>query len=357
MDEKISLEAIALYGDSYADKVLKGFFSGKATITGPEILTLSPIQQVNLFVISELFKAWKDETQKQKSAYFDYSHPEVKDALNTFMSVLSNHIAIDQSHFAPLFRKAVSQTLLVIFDPYDFFSLLVAGKTNKLELVSFREEIKYLRINKAPLEKMLARLEEKKITEIPGNEAFAVLDQVLEEVNFTPEDLDPYISKFSSVVPLDPASFYVKGQDAPQPVIHENKVTRQEQTNTVVQENRVTTHENKIVVEQKRVVIQENKVTEPTINERMNKVKQPAVLDNLRKISKIRDILSINQKFMFTKVLFYGDFESFSRAIDELDQLSDMNEALNYLEQHSSAWDRDSKEFHEFMELVEKRFN
>ena len=79
-------------------------------------------------------------------------------------------------------------------------------------------------------------------------------------------------------------------------------------------------------------------------------------MDNLRKITKIRENLSLNQKFMFTKVLFYGDFDSFSRAIDELDTLPDMKSALAYLEQRSAAWDRESKEFHEFMEMVEKRF-
>ena len=357
MDEKISLEAIARYGHSYADNVLKGFFSSKDKITGPEILSLCNVHQVNLFVISELFKTWKEETQKQKSAYFDYDHPEVKDALSTFMSVLSNHISIDKAHFSPLLKKAVSQTLLVIFDPYDFFSMLISGKSNKLELAPFKEEIKYLKINRAPLERMLAKLEEKTISAIPGNEAFAVLDQILEEVNFTPEDLDPYISKFSSVVPLDPATFYLKVAEPLSPAPPENKVVRQEQVNTLVQENKITTQENNIVFEQKRIVIQENKITEPTINDRVNQSKQPAVLDGFQKISKIKDSLTINQKFMFTKVLFYGDFESFSRAIDELDQLSDMNEALNYLERHSSAWDRDSKEFHEFMEMVEKRFS
>ena len=51
MDEKISLEAIALYSDAYADKVLKGFFSSKDKITWSEILSLCNIQQVNLFVV------------------------------------------------------------------------------------------------------------------------------------------------------------------------------------------------------------------------------------------------------------------------------------------------------------------
>lgn len=339
MDEKISLEAIAVYADAYAEKVLKGFFSTKDKISGQEILALCNIQQVNLFVISELFKAWKEETSKLRSDYFDYENPEVKEAQATYVRVLSNHISVDRQHFAPLLKRAVNQTLLAVFDPYDFFSMLISGKNNRLDLKIFREEIKYLKINKAPLERLLEKLESKGAQEIPGNEAFAILDQILEEVNFTPEDLDDYSNKFSTMIPLDPAAFYVKVAPAQKP---------REEAQPVLQER-------KIIVEEKKTVIHETKA-EATINDRMNHTKQPVLMDNLRKIARIKDHLSINQKFMFTKVLFYGDFESFTRAIDDLDQLPDMNTALQYLERHSSTWDRDSKEFHEFMEMVEKRF-
>lgn len=355
MDEKISLDAIALYGDAYSDKVLNEFFSSKQKITGKEILSLCSIHQINLFVIRELFTAWKEETSRLKSIYFDNEHPEVSEALSSYKRVLSNHIFVDRVHFAPLLKKAVSQTLMVIFDPYDFFSMLIAGKSNRLEISSFREEIKYLKINKAPLERMLHKLEEKGVSEIQGNEAFAVLDQILEEVNFTPEDLDEYINKFSTVVPLDPAAFYPKAPETNNETIQERKsVEPVHKTNSY--EANPSPPQMKLA-EEKRVFVNENKVKEPTINDRVNKAKQPAVIDNFRKISKIKDNLSINQKFMFTKVLFYGDFESFSRVIDELDRLTDMNSALQYLEQHSSSWDRESKEFHEFMEMVEKRFS
>lgn len=353
MDEKISLEAITLYGDSYADKVLKGFFSGKEKITGPEILSLCNIQQINLFVIHELFKAWKEETKKLKSDYFDNENAEVREALTGYVSILSNHILVDRAHFSPLLKKAVRQTLMVIFNPYDFYSMLITGKNNRLDIATFREEIKYLKINKAPLERMLKKLEEKGVAEIQGNEAFAVLDQILEEVNFTPEDLEDYINKFSSVEPLNPAAFYVKVNDSGKPA----EQVFQETVRAVSSEPTHVIKETKVIVEEKKTFIHESTSGEPTINDRMNKVKQPVLMDSLRKISKIKDNLSINQKFMFTKVLFYGDFESFSRVIDDLDQLSDMNAALHYLEKHSSAWDRDSKEFHEFMELVEKRFS
>ena len=52
-----------------------------------------------------------------------------------------------------------------------------------------------------------------------------------------------------------------------------------------------------------------------------------------------------------------SSFESFSRAVDELDQMPDIDAALKFLETQSSNWDRDSREFHEFMEMVEKRFS
>ncbi len=60
---------------------------------------------------------------------------------------------------------------------------------------------------------------------------------------------------------------------------------------------------------------------------------------------------------MFTKVLFHGDFELFSKAIDRLDQFNNINTALRYIEdEYASTWDNESEEFHEFMELVERRF-
>jgi hypothetical protein len=338
MDEKISLEAIALYGDSFADKLLKQFFNGKDKITGKEILSLSPIHQINLFVLREIFRAWKDETKKHKSLYFDHEHPEVKQALEEYMGIVSNHILVEEARFTPLLKKAVSQTLLCIFNPYDFYSLLISGKNNKLDVGAFREEIKYQKINRAPLERMLQKLEDQGVKEIAGNEAFAVLDQILEEVNFTPEDVEEYIRQFSELLPLNPEKFYVSQQPAVkaknvprEPVPHEAK------SNDVSHATKANDKKS-------------------SLNDQLS-IKQTAIMDNLGKIARIKESLSINQKFMFTKVLFYGDFDSFSRAIDELDAQSDMKSAMGYLEKYAAGWDRESTEFHEFMGLVEKRFS
>lgn len=342
MDEKISLDAIAAYGDAYAEKISKSFFSSKNKISGKEILTLSSVPQVNLFVVRELLMTWKDESKKLKSPYFDYTDAEVKEALENFMSVLSKHISVNQEHFVPLLKRAVRQTLLIIFNPYDFFSMLVTGKSNRIELPAFKEEIKYLKVNRAPLVKLVEKLEHKGLKDISGNEAFAILDQILEEVSFTPEDLDEHIRQFSHTLPLDPSTFF--------PARHPESTPSQG-----VVPGKSPGAERTFFIEES--FANESIPLRPTVNDRMQTAQRPAMYNNFQKIPKIKDHLTINQKFMFTKVLFYGDFESFSRAVDDLDQMSDMESAMKYLETQSSNWDRDSREFHEFMEMVEKRFN
>jgi len=318
MDEKISLEAIALYSDAFAEKVLNRFFEKKKSITGKEILTLCDVQQVNLFVIRELFRTWREETRKLKSPYFDYEHAEVKEALELYMGVLSQHIVIDRAHFSPLLKKAVSATLLVIFNPYDYFSVLISGTNNKLDVATFREEIKYLKVNKAPLERLLQKLHELEVSEISGNEAFGILDQILEEVNFTPEDVEPYFAQFSKIEKLSPDTFYIK---KPEP--------------------------------------QKASETQPKVVEEGHKgdKKQKATLaENFQKINSIKDRLTINQKFMFTKVLFNGDFELFTKAIEEIDRQASIAGAQKYLSQFEDEWDRESEEYLEFIEIIEKRF-
>ena len=348
MDEKISLDAITKYADAYADKVLDRFFSSRDKITGNEIKELCNIQQVNLFVIRELFKSWKEDTKKMQSPYFDYDKPEVKEALDSLMKLLSQNISISRSNFAPLLKKAVGQVLLAVFDPLDYYSMIITGKENKLDFARFKEEIKYLKVNKAPLENLLSKLEEQRVTEIPGSEALGILDQILEEVGFTPEDVDPYIEKFSDIVPLDANKLYVPKGEEPPPPPPAPKTAPQERR---AEAQPLRSKSEPLPTRQKPPV-------RLTVNEMLSRQQvRPSLAENFQRIGKIRDSLTINQKFMFTKVLFHGDFELFSQAIDHLDKLENKKAALRYIEdEHAGGWDHESNEFHEFMELVEKRF-
>lgn len=324
MDERLSLKAVEDYSEDFASKVTASFFSKKDKISGPEILKLSSVHQVNLFVVRELLRAWQHEGQKLRSPYFDYTAPEVKEALEKFQNLLSNHILINRENFQPLLRKAVSQTLFLIIDPYDFFSdildrqgSLPTGQAGShVRTADLKNDIRYLKINKAPLERLVQRMDEKKLDLIAGKEAFGLLDQILEEVSFTPEDIDKYIPEFSRVVPLKLDNLYEKKEV---------------------------------------IVVKKEKAPEPQPQPQPVAAK-PTIAEKFQKISSIKDSLTINQKFMFTKMLFKGDFEIFSQAIEKLDRLDNLNQAMKYFDDSYPEWDKESEEYEEFFELVQKRF-
>ena len=340
MDERLSPKAVEDYSEDFASKVTASFFSKKDKITGPEILKLSTVHQVNLFVIRELLRAWQHEGQKLRSPFFDYTAPQVKEELERFQNILSNHILISKENFQPLLKKAVTQTLFLIIDPYDFFSEILDRQAglptgqagSHVRSADLKHDIRYLKINKAPLEKLTQRLDEKKLDLISGKEAFGLLDQILEEVSFTPEDVDGYVSEFSKVVPLKMESLYEK-KPAP---IEVKKATPPEPI------TQPPTHQ--------ATKPPSNIATQPPSNQK------PTVAEKFQKISSIRDSLTINQKFMFTKMLFKGDFEIFSQAVEKLDRLDNISQAMKYFEDNYPEWDKESEEYEEFLELVEKRF-
>lgn len=322
MDEKISLKAVDEYSAAFSSKVAESFFSKKQKISGSEILNLCATRQINLFVIRELLKAWRLETAKYKSPYFDYEATEVKEVLTNFQNVLSNHISIAQDHFLPLLKKGVSLTVYLIVDPYDFYSDTLDKYGNgTLRLAELKNEVKYTKINQRPLEKLIQKLEEKNLHTIGGNEAFALLDQILEEVNFTPEDVEPYVAQLSEIVPLQIEKLYEKKLQPPK--------EKPKATNT----------------------------PRPIINEQLQKEPVATVGDDFQKIPYLKNRLTINQKFMFTKILFNGDFDLFNNAISHIDTLNSLDEATSYIDAHYSNWDRESEEYEEFIELVTNRFS
>lgn len=325
MDEKINLKSVDQYAQRYALQLVNSFFSKKDKISGPEILQLSAIKQVNFFIVRDLLTAWKKERDKLKSPYFDYEASEVNDALVVFQNTLSNHILIGRQHFLPLLTTAVSQTIYLILDPYDFYSDTLdkkeGGTVQKSDLIT---DVKYIKINNAPLEKLVAQLEERKLDSISGNEAFAILDRILEEVNFTPEDIGPYLQAFNQLVPLKAEDFY----EVIQSVIIKPPVPSASET-------------------QRSAPINVQKETRNTLADDLAR----------KKILQLKNSLTINQKFMFTKILFHGDFEIFSEAIDKLDRFDDLTQAMRYIYDEYPDWNRESDEYLEFIEIVETRFN
>lgn len=104
-------------------RVTEGLLSGasfsKGHVTGEEILTFAKHQQVNKFVLFQIYQDWSAHMQKMAHPYFNYSHPEVIKGLKTFQNVVSNHIQVPVEEFRKMLQQAVYNSIKLILNPED----------------------------------------------------------------------------------------------------------------------------------------------------------------------------------------------------------------------------------------------
>ncbi|MDP5139465.1 MAG: hypothetical protein NWP83_03230, partial [Spirosomaceae bacterium] len=118
------------YAKELAAKICEENFVDTDSLDGEQILSVTPVKQVNLLAIRLLYTRWQDETRRLESPYFDFGHPEVQYALAEFMNILSEFIAVRQREFEPLLVEAITNTLQLGLNPTEYFTKLMRDLPN-----------------------------------------------------------------------------------------------------------------------------------------------------------------------------------------------------------------------------------
>ncbi|MCS7085036.1 MAG: hypothetical protein RMM53_03570 [Bacteroidia bacterium] len=122
---------------------LPAFFERKNVVSGEEIARFHRHEQVNKFVLLQIFREWNAFASKLAHPYFDFSHEEVQSALQTFQNVLSRHILVEKLEFRALFEKAVYNTLRLLLQPETaLVGFFFAGKEN-VSIASYDKYVRY----------------------------------------------------------------------------------------------------------------------------------------------------------------------------------------------------------------------
>ncbi|WPP53341.1 hypothetical protein [Catalinimonas niigatensis] len=339
MESKLKKEAVKQYSKAFSDKICRQAFQQKGKLNGQDILTLTSIKQINLFVIKELFVHWKTEVERLKSPYFNYEAEEVKSALASFMDIVSQNILIDHSHLRPLLEKAVEDTLYLLLAPYDYYYLLLTHSDRSSWTVAELEEVlKYVRINRSLLERLVSRCHQESLPSISISRVSELFNHVFDQLNEPPEDTEPYIKQFNEQLPLNMEELFsniVEPKSVAQPI----QSPKQEETKS-----------------------EENKdLNRRTLNDYLNKTDRSTLADihQQRKIESLSRHISVNQKFMFIRELFNNEPEAFRQTVEQLDSQNSYAEAVNLIRRDLAQkyrWKMDSEEVLEFMELLSKRF-
>ncbi|MEZ0538199.1 hypothetical protein [Fibrella arboris] len=408
MSNKFNTNALNEYSKSYARRVTADFYHANPTINGKQILNLTPVNQINLFVVSSLFDKWKGETEKFRSPFFDFGSPEVEEALRSFMNVVSQHIAVRREHLEPLLADATKRTLIALFDPRYYYDDQLRNQPDfTLTAENLRHLIRYTQINKFIPIALEQRLNGRPFIYV--NQALGYLDEILTQRVQELERPEKYVEMFSEKVvvdlstllrgqafenynspsarsffdldeeaatprlaPVSPANAPVPPVVAPTPQPTPALVDEEPATTRTVALNgnsgyfpgyqeaptAPSNQPNVLSVDTETPVIALN--TSQTDASTIT----PGVAtlgDSLQKSANgsLAKSISLNQKFRFINQLFNGSADAYNEAIAELDQMTNYGQALDlisYRYANQFMWNMDSDEVTELVEILKRRF-
>jgi hypothetical protein len=376
---KLDLSAIESYARQYAAKVCDDFFNRNATINGQQILKLSNVAQVNMFVVSDLFERWKANTEAFKSPFFNFEHPEVTDALKTFMNTVSQHIMVKREDFEPMLSNAINKTIVLLLDPSKYFDEFVRDSPDfTLTKERLTQLSKYTKINgqvsKALTEKLGS--EEKVyvttalgwLNEIGEKGEFENPDKYLEILSATvllkKEDLVKSTEKKAvqdnsslkmqqSFFDIDPDDEELDDEDAPLPTVAQVQAKFEQQGPVADIKLPGLDRLNDTFTDDL-----------PTVNDLLKKevISTGTPLSDLafsRPIKSIVDGVSLNQKFVFIGRLFEGDINAYNKAVEDLDNCINFGDAKNLMNKALAPkynWIMAAEEANDFLEVVGRKF-
>jgi len=319
MEGKVNNSFIKSYSKSFSDKVLNDFFSQKHHITGAELLEFCKPQQINLFIVKEIFYKWKAEISKLKSPWFDYDHEEVKSALHHFMNILSKHISIGKEELRPLMEGAIENSLFLIFSPYDFYlKEFRRPGFSRVTKENLDELQKYVKINAGLLNRFIKKFEEDGIEAVFNDDAIRMFNEICELSSETPEDFEPYLSQFSEIIPLQINSIYTNAEE-------------QKNTDSIPKTEDENLHDQFVSGEQKTLLDDLNTTTGEQGEIIANQYPDEAG-------SGIKNSITLNQRFMFVNELFTGNIDEFEIVVNTIENCQNQQEAFDFI--HSNYINR-----------------
>ncbi|MDR6193731.1 hypothetical protein [Siphonobacter sp. SORGH_AS_0500] len=397
---KLDVAAIETYAKAYAAQLCKEQYAHRDRIDGDTLLRLSPVSQVNLFVIRDLYDVWKETATAFRSPYFNFESEEVKKALQSFLNTVSKHISVQQKDLEPLLAKATHESLEFLLAPQEYLEGWLRELPDfRLTAENLKAFQKYNRLHKGVISGLSERL---------GNDSAVYTARAIEWVQELTADasrldsIPATLDLFASTLPVDEQSLYEKEipAESDQSFFDQVEVTtagsspsrdeyyvatsgisRTESSPDSIASSISTTSAPETALpapdyaaiptapaitpaEDVTASVNDQFSMQPTmLNEKLKEEKPAETLGSQyqhRPISSIHSFISLNHKFIFINQLFKGDATAYHQAIDELEKAQSFDQAkdlMNRVYAPQYKWRDVADEADDFYEIVRRKFN
>lgn len=355
-------------------------------------MSITPTKQLNLLIIKNLFERWQEETESIKSPYFDYETPEIAEAMEKLMNLLSRNISVKRTYFEPLLIQATEDTLRLLLAPYLFYEQEFDNQGTRFHLEEdFKPLAKYIKTHTSLLEKITEALEKETDSEgfVDAVKARQCVEGVIRD-NLDYDDPKPSLREFHQVKPLRLQDLVAKpGENldkhkAPVPPVTKKPETVQDtrapepasdnhtetpappQPAPANTESSNPTPAAEAETPEKSVMdkVSDNEPQQQTVHERIldEEPAQPTVLERQQRHTgdSLESLIPLNRKMAFVEELFNGEQSVFEEVVDKVDHCANYHEAIMYIRErcfYKYDWDLGSSAVQEFYSIIENKFD
>ena len=187
------------------------------------------------------------------------------------------------------------------------------------------------------------------------------LEQLSEEIEAVPvEDSPSAIAEVESEVPIvEEQAPVIEGIEYP---VIEEKVVEENEATALGEDEPVIVQEPQAVVEETIEEEEEEPVADESVTEESvfieDEVSKPTVLGESIKLSAggLRQSISLNDSFRFSRELFGGDTDLMNRVIEQISVMSSYKTAVAFLSSKADM-NEENEAAIDFLELLKKYFN
>jgi hypothetical protein len=198
---RINTEALHDYVREFMQLVCDKFYTENDVITGEQLFTITPVAQINLMLVSELYDKWKSETLALRSPFFDFENVKIKELLDQLTNSLSEHISIKRENFEPLLSDATYQTLQLLLDPKEYFIGIYKSQPELcVQRTLIDQQQKYLRINAFVLKSVADAMGDAPF--LYATDAITAVEEIIDTEPESLENKEPWLAMFAEVLPV-----------------------------------------------------------------------------------------------------------------------------------------------------------
>ncbi len=322
------------------------------TIEGEALLNFAPHQQINLFLLFQVYYDWNQMIRKLSNTYFNFEHPEVQEALQQFKSALSKHIRIPSQVFLPMLERAIFNNLQLINTPVESLTNFFFGKNTTIKTGIFSRYAPYFSDFGFVVQSMVAYVEKKQMSTITKDVFIEKAQKILSLYEQkTGEPIKDYREKlFKSLTGKSLEDYASEEVETP---IQDATITSQRILENLIGENIALKQQQKEAQKRNPLLSAIDYTPVPRLADKFQQ--GPTLHEKLISVESI----PLHKQMEYIKHLFKGDNVLFQQALDHINTLNSYKEALQYLREEvfsKTQPDPNNPVVDEFLNFLEKRF-